>query len=185
MKLSVVDVAPETLLNVAPPSVETCHCTVGVGLPEAAAVKLAVEPALTVTFTGLVVITGPAVTVRVAAVVVALPTVLVKTARYSLPVWPTAAVKLSVVAVAPAMLLNVAPPSVDTCHCTVGAGLPEAAAVKDGYETLVVRQPFPTPWYEYMPLDFLSENFWPMKIHDERVVDYNLVPQQMAPTSQL
>jgi hypothetical protein len=43
--------------------------------------------------------------------------------------------------------------------------------VKDGYETLTVRQPFPTPWYEYFPLDFVTENLWPWEIRDERVVD--------------
>jgi hypothetical protein len=43
--------------------------------------------------------------------------------------------------------------------------------VKDGYETLTVRQPFPAPWYEYFPLDFVTENLWPWEIRDERVVD--------------
>ena len=45
VKLRVVEVAPETLLNVEPPSVLTCHCAVGVGEPVAAAVKVAVWPA--------------------------------------------------------------------------------------------------------------------------------------------
>jgi hypothetical protein len=35
------------------------------------------------------------------------------------------------VLVAPGMSVNVVPPSVDLCHCTEGAGLPEAAAVND------------------------------------------------------
>jgi len=81
--LSVVEVAPDTLVNVAPPFVLTCHCTVGVGEPEAAAVNVAVAAAVTVTFAGFVVIAGvvfPPVTVRVAAVVVALPAALVNTA---------------------------------------------------------------------------------------------------------
>ena len=43
--------------------------------------------------------------------------------------------------------------------------------VKDGYETLTVRQPIPAPWYEYFPLDFVTENLWPWEIRDERVVD--------------
>ena len=34
------------------------------------------------------------------------------------------------VEVAPAMLVNVEPPLVLTCHCTDGAGVPVAAAVK-------------------------------------------------------
>src|SRR5256712_222899 len=50
VKLRVVEVAPapETLLKFAPPSTLTCHCTVGVGEPVAAAVKVAVWPAFTV-----------------------------------------------------------------------------------------------------------------------------------------
>src|SRR5664279_4728187 len=76
--VSVVVVAPATLLKVAPPSVLNSHCTVGVGRPVAAAVNTAVPPAFTVTSVGLVVTTGPAVTVSVAAVVVADPTLLVK-----------------------------------------------------------------------------------------------------------
>ena len=64
---------------------ETSHCTVGVGEPVAAAVKVAVVPEATVTLEGLVVTVGGAVTVRVAAVVVAVPTELVKTASYWSP----------------------------------------------------------------------------------------------------
>ena len=70
-----------------PPSAETCHCTVGVGDPDAAALNEAVIPAVTVTLTGWLVIVGGAlggpVKVRVAALVVALPDELVKTASYS------------------------------------------------------------------------------------------------------
>src|SRR5450432_847050 len=132
--VKVVMIAPAILLNVAPPSVENCHCTVGVGVPLAAAVNTAVPPAFTVTSTGFSVITGPAVTVSVAAVVVALPTLLVNTARYWLPLSVACAVKLSVVEVAPAMLVNVAPPFVLSCHCTVGVGLPLAAATNEAID---------------------------------------------------
>ena len=57
--VNVVVVAPATLKKVAPLSVLNCHCTVGVGLPLAAAVNTAVPPALTVTLTGFVVTAGP------------------------------------------------------------------------------------------------------------------------------
>jgi hypothetical protein len=40
--LSVGDVAPLMLIHVVPPSTDACHWTVGVGLPVAAAVKVAV-----------------------------------------------------------------------------------------------------------------------------------------------
>ncbi len=48
VKLKVVEVAPGRMLKVAPLSVLTCHCTVGVGEPVAAAVKVAVWPTVTV-----------------------------------------------------------------------------------------------------------------------------------------
>ena len=73
---------------------------------------------------------GAAFTVSVAAVVVAVPAEFVNTARYRFPLCDKAVVKLRVVEVAPATLLNVTPPSVLTCHCTVGVGEPVAAAVK-------------------------------------------------------
>ncbi len=57
--------------------------------------------------------------------------------------------------------------------------------VKDGYETLTVMQKFSTPWYEIVPLDFISENFVPGKISDHRVLDYQLRPQMVIPTDQL
>ena len=53
--------------------------------------------------------------------------------------------------------------------------------VKDGYETLTVRQPFPIPWYEVFPLDFVTENLWPWEIRDERVVDLAMAPADSQP----
>ena len=73
---------------------------------------------------------GETSTVRVAAVEVALPPLLLKTARYCLLLSNSLVIKVSVALVAPLILANVAPPSVLTCHCTVGAGLPLAAVVK-------------------------------------------------------
>jgi hypothetical protein len=73
---------------------------------------------------------GVAFTVSVAAVVVAVPPEFVNTARYRFPFCDNAVAKLRVVEVPPETLLNVAPPSVLTCHCTVGVGEPVAAAVK-------------------------------------------------------
>jgi hypothetical protein len=50
--------------------------------------------------------------------------------------------------------------------------------VKDGFETMVVNQPIPAPWYQIPPLDFISENLVPGEIRDERVVNFQLVPLQ-------
>ncbi|MCA9103250.1 MAG: PEGA domain-containing protein [Planctomycetales bacterium] len=57
--------------------------------------------------------------------------------------------------------------------------------VKDGYETLTVEQKISPPWYQYFPLDFVSENVVPTEIRDERVLDFNLAPQMVVPTDQL
>ena len=53
--------------------------------------------------------------------------------------------------------------------------------IKDGYDTLTVQQPFPVPWYEVFPLDFVTENLWPWEIRDERVVDLAMVPAGTVP----
>src|SRR3989304_6283587 len=57
--------------------------------------------------------------------------------------------------------------------------------VKDGYETLTVLQPVPAPWYQYPPFDFITENFIPGEIRDQRTIDFQLRPQMVAPTDQL
>ncbi len=57
--------------------------------------------------------------------------------------------------------------------------------VKDGYETLTVRQPFPVPWYQIFPLDFVTENIWPGEIRDERHVSLTMVPASSTPPEQV
>ena len=69
-------VPPAILLNVWPPSVLICHCTVGAGKPLAAAVKVAICPALTVWFLAFAVMVGAWLTVRVKLWVALLPTLL-------------------------------------------------------------------------------------------------------------
>ena len=64
-------------------------------------------------------------------------------------------------------------------------GTRKVRLVKDGYETLTVLQPVPTPWYEIPPIDFVSENLVPREIRDERVLEYQLTPQVVVPTDQL
>jgi hypothetical protein len=64
-------------------------------------------------------------------------------------------------------------------------GTRKVRLVKPGYETLTVLQPVPTPWYQYPPLDFISENLVPGETRDERVLDYQLTPQVVVPAEQL
>ena len=51
--------------------------------------------------------------------------------------------------------------------------------IRDGYETLEVDQDVNPPWYEYPPVDFVSENLIPWTIHDVRRFHYQLQPVQI------
>jgi hypothetical protein len=51
--------------------------------------------------------------------------------------------------------------------------------VKDGYETLIVKEKVKSPWYEYFPLDFISENLVPWTLRDVRYFHYTLTPAQV------
>ena len=66
-------------------------------------------------------------------------------------------------------------------HDFVYYGTRKIRLVKDGYETLTVRQPFPLPWYQIFPLDFVTENLWPGEIRDERVVTLSMQPAATTP----
>lgn len=74
--------APAMGVKVAPELVDTSHWVFGVGEPAAFAEKEAFFPDPTTTFVGSTVTVGARVTLRVAAVVRAPPTELVKRARY-------------------------------------------------------------------------------------------------------
>ena len=69
-------------------------------------------------------------TVRLAKLLVALPKLFEKNARNCLPLSALAVVREYVPDVAPAILFQLVPLSVLTCHCREGVGLPLAAAVK-------------------------------------------------------
>ena len=97
--------------------------------------KTAVVPAATLRLVGPVHMVGAVplgvATVKVAAVVVAgEPTPLAKTASYLLPPSPSvAAPKSNVREVWPVIGTNELLPAVSTIHCTVGVGVPLAAAM--------------------------------------------------------
>lgn len=61
-------------------------------------------------------------------------------------------------------------------------GTREIRLVKPGFEPMAINQPIPTPWYEFPPLDFVSDNLVPSKIRDNRTVIYDLHPQVIIPT---
>lgn len=78
--------------HVLPPSVERCHCSVGVGVPLAATVKAAALPVATDWFVGWIVIAaaaGAAATVSSTAALLTLPALLLTTTRKRWPVIET------------------------------------------------------------------------------------------------
>ncbi|MDP6557459.1 MAG: PEGA domain-containing protein [Pirellulaceae bacterium] len=56
---------------------------------------------------------------------------------------------------------------------------------KDGFEPQIVKQRFSPPWYQLPVIDFISENLWPAKIRDERLVEVQMAPLQVVPNEQL
>jgi len=127
----VPDVAPAIKVKVLEPDGAEYHCSVGEGLPAAAAVKLTVAPATTAIDVGCVVIAGAAVTVSAAALVAVVPPALVNSALYWAPLSVAAVAGVIYVAdVAPAIAVNVLDPGGSEYHCTVGLGCPVAAALK-------------------------------------------------------
>jgi len=64
-------------------------------------------------------------------------------------------------------------------------GTRQIRLVKDGYETLTVDQPIPTPGYQIPPFDFFSENLIAREIRDERTLTFDLKPQMIVPTEHL
>src|SRR5262249_36817654 len=57
--------------------------------------------------------------------------------------------------------------------------------IKDGYATMSVVQHIPRPWYEYFPLEPVSEILIPWRIYDVRRFHYKLEPLQMPRTDDL
>src|SRR5215212_3793629 len=77
---------------------------------------------------------------------------------------------------------------IGTTPCSVDFtyyGTREIRLIKAGFETLTVNQPIPAPWYQYTPIDFVSENLVTTKIRDNRTVSFNLAPQLIVPTQEL
>jgi hypothetical protein len=64
-------------------------------------------------------------------------------------------------------------------------GTRKITIMKDGYRTETIFQKIPPPWYELPPLGFFSENLAPNEIRDERVVDVQLVTQEIVPQQKL
>jgi hypothetical protein len=57
--------------------------------------------------------------------------------------------------------------------------------IKDGYQTQQVRQRIASPWYEVPPVDFVTENLYPVKVEDVRRFHYCLEPLVQVRTDEL
>jgi hypothetical protein len=57
--------------------------------------------------------------------------------------------------------------------------------VKDGFETMTIDQPIYTPWYQYFPLDFITEVLVPWNIRDEREYEYVMEPAKGVSVDEL
>ncbi len=57
--------------------------------------------------------------------------------------------------------------------------------VADGFRTEKVLRKISPPWYQFPPLDFITETIWPWEIRDERIIDVTMVPAQPLPAEEL
>ena len=64
-------------------------------------------------------------------------------------------------------------------------GTRSVTVMKDGYRTEKILQKINPPWYEIPPLDFISENLVTTELRDERIVDVQLVPEEIVPQEKL
>lgn len=64
-------------------------------------------------------------------------------------------------------------------------GTRELRIEKDGYRTETLLRKVNPPWYQLPGLDFISESLWPGEIRDERIIDVELVPQELEKTDKV
>lgn len=64
-------------------------------------------------------------------------------------------------------------------------GTREITLIKDGYKTVTLNQKIKTPWYQYFPLEFFTDNLAFTHIRDNREMTYALVPEQYVPTGEV
>ncbi|WP_168565418.1 PEGA domain-containing protein [Crateriforma spongiae] len=61
-------------------------------------------------------------------------------------------------------------------------GTREIRIEKPGFRTETIRKNIRPPWYQWPVVEFCSETLWPGELRDERIVDVQLVPEEMQPT---
>ncbi len=96
--------------------------------------------------------------------------------------------RLTILSDPPGAMVYVDEEPIGTTPCSVSYiyyATRKIVLVKDGFATRTVMQEIPAPWYQYFPLDFVSENVSPWEIRDERTVKFKLSPQMMVPLEQI
>ncbi|GAB4138910.1 MAG: PEGA domain-containing protein [Planctomycetaceae bacterium] len=64
-------------------------------------------------------------------------------------------------------------------------GTREITLIKDGYETRTILQKIRTPWYQVVPLDFISDNLLPFRMTNRHSFLYKMQPQVHVPEKNL
>lgn len=64
-------------------------------------------------------------------------------------------------------------------------GTRQLTLVKPGYETRTELVRIPAPWYQWMPIDFVSDNFLPRQVNDRHEICWQLSPQGVVPQEKL
>ncbi len=64
-------------------------------------------------------------------------------------------------------------------------GTRQLTLVKPGYETRTELVKIPAPWYQWMPIDFVSDNFLPRQVNDRHEIAWQLNPQGIVPQEKL
>jgi hypothetical protein len=64
-------------------------------------------------------------------------------------------------------------------------GTYEIELIKDGYESETIMQTISPPWYQRFPVDFVSDNFSPMRVTDRHEYTWPLRPKNLLPTDDL
>lgn len=64
-------------------------------------------------------------------------------------------------------------------------GTRKVTVIKGGYRSETLYHKIPPPWYQYPPIDFIAENLIAYEIRDERVIDIQMIPEEMVQPNQL
>jgi hypothetical protein len=108
----------------------------------------------------------------------------------AITVWPGGCVRrrLQVRTTPPGAVISVDNQTIGTSPAATSFtyyGTREVRIEKDGFRTETIKRKINPPWYQAPGLDFVTETLWPWEIRDERIIDVQLVPETIEPTSEV